>query len=92
MHPNGLNRKHEGDLVCGYCLDRHEKGRISLRGIRRAWKLLPDGADIDVAFFGGEPLLAWRELVWAVADARREAVKGGVGYQVSRHDERDAAG
>ncbi len=73
-----LNLTHECNLACGYCFSQNEKGHIALRDIRRAWKLLGAGMDIDVAFFGGEPLVAWRELSWAVGDAEREAEKRNV--------------
>ena len=75
LHRLCLNLTHECNLACDYCFNANRKGKMSRRDIRRAWRLLPDGCDIDVAFFGGEPLLAWDELVWAIDDAHREAAR-----------------
>ncbi len=78
LHRLCLNLTHECNLACDYCFSANRPGRMSRRDIRRSWDLLPKGCDIDVAFFGGEPLLAWDDLVWATKDAERVAEKRGV--------------
>jgi uncharacterized protein len=76
-----LNVTHACNLACGYCFARKagdqrprtedQSGAMPLSVARKALHLLDPGAPVDVAFFGGEPLLAWDLIREILEEARR---------------------
>jgi uncharacterized protein len=67
---------HDCNLACDYCFAGEKTRRaMAPEVIERALHLaFSDGAPrVKVAFFGGEPLLEWERLLWAVAQAEARA-------------------
>lgn len=73
-----LNVTHSCNLACGYCFAKgHSPGNVMPRETaRRALGLIEPSRPVDVAFFGGEPLLAWERIVEIMGDAARLAANG----------------
>ena len=75
-----LNVTHGCNLACKYCFagGHHDEPTMSLDTAMRGVALMDPRATLDIAFFGGEPLLAW-DLVRRVMDeASRLAKRRGV--------------
>jgi len=72
-----LNVTHACNLACGYCFaGGNRPGRtMSLDVARKGIRLLDPRGAVDVAFFGGEPLLAWNLVTEAMREARDLAAK-----------------
>ncbi len=77
---------HDCNLGCAYCYAGAKfQKRMSPETASRAIALaFADGAPrVQVSFFGGEPLLAWDELVRSATEARARAVARGVALVMS---------
>lgn len=70
---------HACNLACTYCyMGEHHAAAMSEELAGRAVDLLFEATDRPaLAFFGGEPLLAWERLVFAVERAERRAAERG---------------
>lgn len=78
---------HACNLSCSYCyMGEHHAGAMTADVARRAVELgFAESEALRVAFFGGEPLLAWDLLVETATFARRRAAErgGSVTFQVT---------
>ena len=72
-----LNVTRACNLNCTYCFagGHHTGPAMSFETARRALGLLDAGGPVDVAFFGGEPLLAWQLIKRVVEEARGVAAR-----------------
>jgi len=63
-----LNVTKACNLACRYCFSRNEAGAMPPEIVRAAERAIPweGGAPASVSFFGGEPLLAWSAIEYAV--------------------------
>ena len=70
---------HACNLACTYCyMGEHHATAMTEELAGRAVDLLFEATDRPaLAFFGGEPLLAWERLVFAVERAERRAAERG---------------
>jgi len=75
-----LNVTHACNLACKYCFagGHHEEPTMSLDTAMRGIALTDPRAPVDIAFFGGEPLLAWGLVRRVMHEASRLARKRGV--------------
>ncbi len=67
---------HDCNLACGYCyMGGHFRRRMSPEVADRCLDLAfgGDAQNVQVSFFGGEPLLEWEMLVRVATEARRRA-------------------
>ncbi len=77
---------HDCNLGCGYCyggakLNRAMPTEVAEKALDLAFG---DGsAEVQLSFFGGEPLLKWRRLVWVARRARRRAREAGARLRMS---------
>jgi len=70
-----LNLTQECNLNCRYCFSEHRPGVMSKATIDGAVALLKDAPLLDVSFFGGEPLLAYDAMRYAVEQTEKVASK-----------------
>jgi len=74
-----LNVTHECNLACRYCFVRNACDRpdspavMSPDTAMQALRLFAPGAAIDVGFFGGEPLLAWKVVRAVILESEAQA-------------------
>jgi len=75
-----LNLTHACNLACPYCFDaKHAENEImSMETADAALRMFDERMPLDVAFFGGEPLLAWPRLVEIAERAHQLARLRGV--------------
>ena len=75
-----LNVTHACNLACGYCFaGGHQSGaRMTVETARKAMALIDPRSTVDLAFFGGEPLLEWGLIGQVMREARALAAKRGV--------------
>lgn len=72
---------HDCNLGCGYCyagakFNRKMPSEVASKGIDMAMR---SGAkEVQLSFFGGEPLLAWDELVRSTKEAKEKAKARGI--------------
>ncbi len=77
---------HDCNLGCGYCyagakFQKRMPAEIAERAVDLAFS---DGApEAQISFFGGEPLLAWDQLVVSARRARAAAERAGVALKMS---------
>ena len=69
---------HQCDLACSYCYAGEKSARdlpreVGERALERAFATLATGEALHLGFFGGEPLLAWEQLVPLARRARAMA-------------------
>jgi len=77
---------HDCNLGCTYCYAGEKfRKRMSPEVAARALDLAfaDDARDVQLSFFGGEPLLEWDALVAATADAERRAAESGKRLQLT---------
>ena len=72
-----LNVTHACNLACSYCFagGNRTESSMTLATARKALALLDPRGKVDVAFFGGEPLLAWDLIREVVSEAQALANK-----------------
>jgi len=75
-----LNVTHACNLACGYCFAGGNRSGSVMRVevARKAVRLLDTRTPIDLAFFGGEPLMAWNLIRQVMTEARALAAKRNV--------------
>lgn len=75
-----FNLTHGCNLKCSYCFASVYKPSeaLPMETADKALRMFGDKSDIDIAFFGGEPLLAWDRLVEIAERARELAHIRGV--------------
>lgn len=77
---------HDCNLGCGYCyMGAKFNKRMSPEVAQKALDLAfgTGSTRIQISFFGGEPLLAWDQLVTSATEARERAGRDGVDLKMS---------
>jgi len=77
---------HDCNLGCGYCYMGAKFNRaMSWEVARKSLDLAfgDDAAEVQISFFGGEPLLRWARLVAVAEEARRRAAESGKRLRMS---------
>src|SRR5687768_3121182 len=77
---------HDCNLGCGYCymgakFAKKMSPEIAEKGLDLAFGT--GSARVQISFFGGEPLLAWDQLVVSARSARARAARDGVELKMS---------
>src|SRR5690349_552818 len=77
---------HDCNLGCGYCyMGAKFAKKMSPEVAKKALDLAfgTGSTRLQISFFGGEPLLAWDQLVVSATEARERAAKDGVELKMS---------
>ncbi len=77
---------HDCNLGCGYCyagakFNKRMSPEVAEKSLDLAFS--DDAEEVQISFFGGEPLLCWDALVANAEEARRRAARAGKSLKMS---------